>query len=73
MQISTDLSDILFGTPRLVHTYAKGAKPPSGVQFSAEALPKTQLVEAKTLAGLQAIAEAFEKEAKAQDAKGCLY
>ena len=52
----------------LVHTYAKGAKPPSGVQFAAEALPKTQLVEAKTLAGLQAIAEGFAKQAKAQEA-----
>jgi type I restriction enzyme, R subunit len=51
----------------LLHTYAKGAKPPSGVQFAAEALPKTQLVEAKTLAGLQAIAAAFEKKAKAQE------
>ena len=50
----------------LVHTYAKGVKPQSGIQFSAEALPKTQLVEAKTLAGLQSIVEDFEKQAKAQ-------
>jgi type I restriction enzyme R subunit len=52
----------------LAHTYAKGAKPQPGFQFSAEALPKTQLVEAKTLAGLQAIADGFEKQTKAQEA-----
>jgi type I restriction enzyme R subunit len=51
----------------LVRTYAKGAKPQPGMQFSAEALPKTQLVEAKTLAGLQAIAAAYESKAKAHE------
>lgn len=52
----------------LVRTYAQGDKPEPGAQFSAEALPKTQQVEAKTLAGLQAIAADYEQKTKAQEA-----
>jgi type I restriction enzyme R subunit len=51
----------------LVRTYAKGAKPQPGLQFAADALPKTQQVEAKTLAGLQAIAADYEKKTKAHE------
>jgi type I restriction enzyme R subunit len=49
----------------LVRTYAKGTKPEPGVQFSADALPKTQVVEAKTLERAQALAAEHERQAKA--------
>jgi type I restriction enzyme R subunit len=51
----------------LVRTYAKGKKPEPGLQFSADALPKTQVVEATTLARLQTIAEDYAKKAKAHE------
>ena len=51
----------------LVRTYAKGKQPEAGVQFSIDALPKTQVVEASTLARLQGIAEDYAKQAKAQE------
>ncbi|MFB1487396.1 MULTISPECIES: DEAD/DEAH box helicase family protein [unclassified Thiocapsa] len=51
----------------LVRTYAKGKKPEAGLQFSADALPKTQMVEATTLARLQSIAEDYAKQAKARE------
>jgi type I restriction enzyme R subunit len=49
----------------LVRTYATGDKPPAGLQFSAEALPKTAHVEATTLTRLQAIAEDYAHKEKA--------
>lgn len=49
----------------LVRTYAKGTKPEAGLQFSADALPKTQVVEAKTLERAKALAAEHEKQAKA--------
>ena len=52
----------------LVHTYARGTKPPTGLQFSAESLPHTAQVEATTLARLQAIARDYAEKAKAQAA-----
>lgn len=50
----------------LVRTYAKGDKPPAGLQFSADALPQTALIEANTLARLQTLADAHAQQVKAQ-------
>jgi hypothetical protein len=49
-----------------VRTDTTGAKPTPSLQFAADALPKTQQVEAKTLAGLQAIAADYEKKTNPQ-------
>jgi len=49
----------------LVRTYAKGTKPKPGLQFSADALPKTQAVEVKTLERARALAAEHEKQSKA--------
>ena len=51
----------------LVRTYAKGAKPEPGLQFSPEAMPKTAQVEATTLARLQTVAKAYIEETKAPE------
>jgi len=49
----------------LVRTYAKGDKPAAGLQFSADALPQTQVVEAKTLERAKALAAEHERQARA--------
>jgi type I restriction enzyme, R subunit len=49
----------------LVRTYARNAKPEAGLQFSAEAMPKTAQVEAINLAKLQEIARRYVEKTKA--------
>jgi type I restriction enzyme R subunit len=49
----------------LVRTYAKGTKPAVDLTFSADALPKTQVVEAKTLERARALAAEHARQAKA--------
>ncbi len=49
----------------LVRTYARGAKPDSGLTFDQNALPRAVQVEASTLAKLQALAKERESAAKA--------
>jgi type I restriction enzyme, R subunit len=52
----------------LVRTYAKGEKPAAGLQFFADALPKTQVVEAKTLERAKALAADHDySEAETRD------
>ena len=52
----------------LVRTYARRDKPETGLQFAANALPRTEAVEATTLAKLQEIARRFVEKKKAQEA-----
>ncbi|MCF6198600.1 MAG: DEAD/DEAH box helicase family protein [Hyphomicrobiaceae bacterium] len=52
----------------LVRTYARRDKPEAGLQFTPDALPKTQAVEATTLAKLQEIAKRFVEKKKSQEA-----
>lgn len=63
----TALRELFHFSYWLVRTYAKGAKPEAGLQFSADALPKTAQVEATTLARLQALAKDYEEKAKAHE------
>lgn len=63
----TTLRELFHFSYWLVRTYAKGTKPEAGLQFSADALPNTTLVEATTLARLQTLAQSFEQKAKAQE------
>lgn len=51
----------------LVRTYGKGQKPPASLAFSAESLPQTTQVEAKTLAKLKQIEKQFQDSQKAQE------
>jgi type I restriction enzyme R subunit len=51
----------------LVRTYARGAKPEPGLEFSSGALPKTQQIEATTLARLQTIEKDYENKVKEQE------
>jgi type I restriction enzyme R subunit len=65
---TTALRELFHFSYWFVRTYAKGTKPDAGVQFSAEALPRTTHVEATTLARLQEIAKRFADQAKAHEA-----
>lgn len=51
----------------LVRTYGKGQKPPASLAFSAENLPQTAQVEAKTLTKLKQIEKQFQDSLKAQE------
>ncbi len=51
----------------LVRTYATGAKPEAGLQFSIETLPRTAQVEATALARLKEMAKRFAETTKARD------
>jgi len=59
------LRELFHFTYWLVRTYAKGDQPGAGLQFAADALPKTQVVGAKTLERAQALAAAHAQQAKA--------
>lgn len=50
----------------LVRTYGQNEKPEPGLKFSAEALPQTKSIEAKTLAVYQQTAKQFFDQEKAQ-------
>jgi type I restriction enzyme R subunit len=50
----------------LVRTYGRGAKPDASLQFSADALPRTNAAEATTLARLQDLAKKLEDEGAAR-------
>jgi type I restriction enzyme R subunit len=65
---ATALRELFHFSYWFVRTYAKGAKPDAGIQFSADALPRTAHVEATTLARLQEIAKRFVDQAKAHEA-----
>lgn len=53
----------------LVRTYGRSERPEPGLQFSPEALPKTKIIEAKTLAAYQQAAKQYhEKEKERQEA-----
>ena len=65
---TTALRELFHFSYWFVRTYAKGAKPDAGIQFSADALPRTAHVEATTLARLQEVAKRFVDQAKAHEA-----
>lgn len=50
----------------LVRTYARGDKPEPGLEFSPDALPRTKIIEAKTLAVFQQTAKQYLEKEKAQ-------
>ena len=64
---ATSLRELFHFSYWLVRTYAKGAKPEAGLQFSPDALPRTAQVEATTLAKLQEIARRFTEKIKTQE------
>ncbi len=53
----------------LARTYARGAKPPATLQFSAEALPRIAQVEVEKLERLKEIARRFAEQAKEREAE----
>ena len=65
---TTALRELFHFSYWFVRTYAKGAKPDAGIQFSADALPRTAHIEATTLARLQEVAKRFVDQAKAHEA-----
>ena len=64
---ATSLRELFHFSYWLVRTYARDAKPDANLQFSIDALPKTQQVEASTLAKLQEIEKRIEGETKARE------
>src|SRR5690606_13864133 len=62
----TALRELFHFSYWLVRTYAKGNKPEASIAFSADSLPQTKQVEAKTLGRLQAIEKQFQESLKAQ-------
>lgn len=62
----TALRELFHFSYWLVRTYAKGNKPEASVTFSADSLPQTKQVEAKTLGRLQAIERQYQESLKAQ-------
>jgi len=64
---TTALRELFHVNYWLVRTYARGAKPEAGLQFSTEFLPRTALVEATTLARLQEMAKRFAETSKAHE------
>ena len=64
---ATALRELFHFSYWFVRTYAKGAKPDAGLQFSTDALPRLKQVEATTLGRLQEAARRFVDQAKARD------
>ena len=64
---ATALRELFHFSYWFVRTYAKGAKPDAGLQFSTDALPRLKQVEATTLGRLQEAARRYVDQAKARD------
>jgi type I restriction enzyme R subunit len=63
----TALRELFHFSYWFVRTYAKGKKPESSIAFSADSLPHTAQVEAKTLGRLQEIEQRYRETIKAQE------
>jgi type I restriction enzyme R subunit len=63
----TALRELFHFSYWLVRTYGKGNKPPATLAFSAESLPQTMQVEAKTLSKLKQIEQQFHESQKAKE------
>jgi len=61
----TALSELFHFSFWLVHTYARGAKPADGLVFDADLLPRTSIIQTRSLAQLQELsARLAEKDTK---------
>jgi type I restriction enzyme R subunit len=63
----TTLRELFHFSYWLVHTYAKGAKPPAALAFSAEALPLNTSIPTERLDQLNAAAQRFVEAVKARE------
>ena len=64
---ATSLRELFHFSYWLTRTYAKGAKPETSLTFSIDALPRTAIVSAKSLAQLQEIGRRYADTVKARE------